>query len=78
MTKVEKFTKSIQLKLYQRLIESKYLSDKEKERLKIRKESLNYFEVCEKIKKLLIKLDKCYRNKYILKRSREHEYLNEF
>ena len=63
---------------YQRLIESKYLSDKEKERLKIRKESLNYFEVCEKIKKLLIKLDKCYRNKYILKRSREHEYLNEF
>lgn len=63
---------------YQRFIESKYLSDKEKESLKIRKESLNYFEVCEKIKKLIIKLDKCYRNKYILKRSREHEHLNEF
>ncbi len=63
---------------YQRLIESDYLSEEEKEKLREKRESFDYFEICEKIKKLLIKLDKAYQKKYILQRSREHEYINKF
>ena len=63
---------------YQRLIESDYLSEEEKEKLREKRESFDYFEICEKIKKLLIKLDKAYQKKYILQRSRELEYINKF